>query len=274
MDLKIGAKFGVKIGAFGMMMASVLALSACQSASHQAQPHLQKPSAQKLGAQKISRKASTQDLAPIRTELAARYIAAGQLDEAKRALDLALLADNRYAPAYDMMGVLLWREGSAQNLAAADGYFRRAIALDDGFVQAYNNYGVYLAQTGRASEAVPYLQTAGAHLGYAGRAQSLENLGFVLQELSQPAANDAFVRALQAGSQNPAVHLAVLDFYLQTQPTLAKALYDKMAQAGEQRLPADVLQRGVQLAALAGDDVAKQRRLALLQSAQSQNFTR
>lgn len=41
-----------------------------------------------------------------------------------------------------MMGVLLQQEASTANLQRADAYFKKAIALDAQFVQAYNNYGV------------------------------------------------------------------------------------------------------------------------------------
>ncbi|UNU73557.1 pilus assembly protein PilW [Moraxella nasovis] len=146
------------------------------------------------------------ELARIRTALAAQHITDGRLDEAKRQLDKAFLADTLYAPAYDMMGVLLQTESSAINLQKADGYFRKAIDLDGKFMQAFNNYGVYLARMGREHEAVHYFGVAAASLGYVGRIQSLENLGFTLQKLGdQSGAKQAFTKAIQAGSTNPQV---------------------------------------------------------------------
>lgn len=69
------------------------------------------------------------ELAKIRTAMAGQYIAAGRLDDAKRQLDMALTADVGFAPAYDMMGVLLQSESSEANLARADGYFVKRLSL-------------------------------------------------------------------------------------------------------------------------------------------------
>ena len=93
-----------------------------------------------------------QEIARVRTSLAAQYIRKNELDTAQQQLEKAFAADSRYAPAYDMMGVLLQQEGSRINLAKADEYFKKAIALDKDFVQAHNNYGVYLSQTKRYRE--------------------------------------------------------------------------------------------------------------------------
>lgn len=48
-----------------------------------------------------------------------------ELDTAQQQLEKAFAADSRYAPAYDMMGVLLQQEGSRINLAKADEYFKK-----------------------------------------------------------------------------------------------------------------------------------------------------
>ena len=83
-----------------------------------------------------------QEVARVRTSLAAQYIRNNELDAAQRQLEKAFAANSRYAPAYDMMGVLLQQEGSRLNLEKADEYFKKAITLDANFEQARNNYGV------------------------------------------------------------------------------------------------------------------------------------
>ncbi|MGM8888642.1 hypothetical protein ACS8FD_22125, partial [Psychrobacter sp. 1U2] len=70
-----------------------------------------------------------QEIARVRTSLAAQYIRKNELDTAQRQLEKAFAADSRYAPAYDMMGVLLQQEGSRLNLEKADQYFKKAISL-------------------------------------------------------------------------------------------------------------------------------------------------
>ena len=124
-----------------------------------------------------NRKLDQQEIARVRTTLAAQYIRKNELDAAQRQLEKALAADSRHAPAYDMMGVLLQQEGSRLNLEKADQYFKKAIALDKDFDQAHNNYGVYLSQMKRYKEAAEQFEIAGAALGYEGRISALENLG-------------------------------------------------------------------------------------------------
>lgn len=74
-----------------------------------------------------------QEIARVRTSLAAQYIRKNELDTAQQQLEKAFAANSRYAPAYDMMGVLLQQEGSRLNLEKADGYFKKAIELDAEF---------------------------------------------------------------------------------------------------------------------------------------------
>ncbi|GAF60511.1 type IV pilus biogenesis protein PilF [Psychrobacter sp. JCM 18903] len=57
-----------------------------------------------------NRNLDQQEIARVRTSLAAQYIRKNELDTAQRQLEKAFAADSRYAPAYDMMGVLLQQE--------------------------------------------------------------------------------------------------------------------------------------------------------------------
>ena len=50
------------------------------------------------------RNVDKQEVARVRTSLAAQYIRKNELDTAQRQLEKAFAADSRYAPAYDMMG--------------------------------------------------------------------------------------------------------------------------------------------------------------------------
>lgn len=150
-------------------------------------------------------------LANIRTQMAGQYVLAGNLDEAKRQLDMAIIADARFAPSHDMMGVVLQVEGSQQNLDKADTFFREAMRLDPNFMRAYNNYGVYLVQIGRLHDAIGYFEQAGSRLGYDGRIQALENLGLTWQKLGDiQRADEAFYRAIHGGSLNLTIYQDVL----------------------------------------------------------------
>lgn len=219
---KIRAKISSAIGAFdlycrlsklrflslALALAGAYALTACQHT-----PKLKQASAV----------ANNTELARIRVQIAAQYLASGQLDDAKKQLDMAMAADARFAPSYDMMALVLQAEGSAANLAKAQSYFMQAIALDDDFVQAHNNYAVYLARTGRWQDAVPHFERAATSLGYTDRLSSLMNLGIALHKIGEhERAIDAFERLL--GAQ---FHLLAAEYLL--------ALYldtDKLPQAG------------------------------------------
>lgn len=202
------------------------------------------------------------EIARVRTELAAQYIAERKLDVAKRQLETAFSANNRYAPAYDMMGVLLQTEGSAPNLVKAEEYFKKAISLDANFTQAYNNYGVYLAQVGKYREALQYFQKAGSTLGYEGRTKALENLGLTHLKLGEnTAAKEAFIRAVEANTGTVVARIELIDILLSEGNSLiAKRLYDELDKmAGGYDLPARVMLQGIKIAISQGDRIQQQR---------------
>ncbi|MGP4951150.1 type IV pilus biogenesis/stability protein PilW [Psychrobacter sp. T6-1] len=176
-----------------------------------------------------NRSVDKQEVARVRTTLAAQYIRKNELDTAQRQLEKAFAADSRYAPAYDMMGVLLQQEGSRINLQKADQYFKKAITLDPDFVQARNNYGVYLSQMDRYKEAAEQFEIAGATLGYEGRIGALENLGRTYLQLNDnPAAAKAFLRALDGNRSSIIAHIELVDLLLEQQRVQqAQRLYDE-----------------------------------------------
>ncbi|WP_019672330.1 tetratricopeptide repeat protein [Psychrobacter lutiphocae] len=174
--------------------------------------------------------ADQQQAAKIRTQMAAHYLQNHQLDEASRQLQKAFAADASYAPAYDMMGVLLQQEGSANNLAQAEAYFKKAIALDAHFMQAHNNYGVYLSQLGEHRRAIAQFQIAGSALGYYGRIGALENLGLTALKVGDTGqASTAFVRVLESDRNNITAHIELIDLLIDSkQVAQAKNLYNEL----------------------------------------------
>ncbi|MDO5768937.1 MAG: type IV pilus biogenesis/stability protein PilW [Psychrobacter sp.] len=196
------------------------------------------------------------EIAKVRTSLAAEYIRKNELDAAKRQLEQALEANSRYAPAYDMMGVLLQQEGSRINLEKAESYFKKAIALDAEFIQARNNYGVYLSQMQRYPEAVEQFEIAGAALGYEGRIGALENLGRTqLQRGDKPAAIKAFLRALDANRNSLIAHIELVDLLLEADSIIkAQNLYQEtlLLIQGDPLNPRLLIQ-GIKIAAAQGN---------------------
>lgn len=210
-------------------------------------------------------------LAQVRTALAAQYIGERKLDDAQRQLEIALKADPRYAPAYDMMGNLLSAEGSPINLKKADEYFRKAISIDPNFVQARNNYGVYLSTTNRHQEAIEQFNIASSTLGYEGRVSALENLGRTYLKIgNEKAAEEAFNRALDADPATVIARLELIDILIDQKRTLqAKEYYDGLRQLwqlhGESLTPR-LLYQGIRLSVLQNNPQERQRLSALLLS--------
>ena len=209
-----------------------------------------------------------QEIARVRTSLAAQYIRKNELDTAQQQLEKAFAADSRYAPAYDMMGVLLQQEGSRINLAKADEYFKKAIALDKDFVQAHNNYGVYLSQTKRYR--AEQFEIAGATLGYEGRIGALENLGRTYLQLGDnSAASKAFLRALDGNRNSIIAHIELVDLLLQQQRVpQAQRLYDEtLILVQGQGVSPRLLLQGIKLAAAQSNITTRQQLAQQLLSA-------
>ncbi|MFK3915825.1 type IV pilus biogenesis/stability protein PilW [Psychrobacter sp. NPDC078501] len=211
-----------------------------------------------------------QEIARVRTSLAAQYIRKNELDTAQQQLEKAFAADSRYAPAYDMMGVLLQQEGSRINLAKADEYFKKAIALDKDFVQAHNNYGVYLSQTKRYREAAEQFEIAGATLGYEGRIGALENLGRTYLQLGDnSAASKAFLRALDGNRNSIIAHIELVDLLLDQQrvPQAQRLYNETLILVQGQGISPRLLLQGIKLAAAQNNITTRQQLAQQLLSA-------
>lgn len=201
-------------------------------------------------------------IALTRTAIAASFIREHKLDDAKRQLEQALDADPRSAEANDMMGVLLQQEGSIPNLKKAESYFKKAIELDPNFIQARNNYGVYLAKVQRYTEAMKQFEIAGSTLGYEGRADALENLGRTYLQLSNfDMAKQSFAKALDTNRYSVVARSEMIDIFILEGRTLdAKKLHeDLILIIGEDKLDPRTLQQGARLARLLGNQMELQK---------------
>ena len=254
-------------GTLLMAMVAGLLLSGCQSTPTNGLDNLPYQTSTRSNSKYNVDK---QEVARVRTSLAAQYIRKNELDAAQRQLEKAFAADSRYAPAYDMMGVLLQQEGSRINLAKADQYFIKAIEFDKDFVQAHNNYGVYLSQMKRYQEAAAQFEIAGSTLGYEGRIGALENLGRTYLQLGDnSAAAKAFLRALDGNRNSIIAHIELVDLLLDQQRVLqAQRLYDEtLILVKGQGISPRLLLQGIKLAAAQNDITARQQLAQQLLSA-------
>jgi type IV pilus assembly protein PilF len=89
--------------------------------------------------------------AKIHTELAASYFERGQYSIALQELGVALQADDEYAPAYNVRGLVRMKLREDDQ---ADKDFRRALKLEPNSASAHNNYGWFLCQRGHPKESI------------------------------------------------------------------------------------------------------------------------
>ena len=195
----------------------------------------------------------------VRTQLAAEYIRMGDFDSAKRALDFALKVNEYDATANMMMGVLLQQAGGQTNLAQADQYFKRAIAIAPDDAQIRNNYGTYLYQMQRYNEAIVQLTRASTTLGYSQRFQALENLGRIYLKLDDlKSAEKSFKQALHI-NQNATISMLELAeiFYLQQNNSNAAQFYQQYVESvGQNQQGARALWIGLRIARANADLLA------------------
>ena len=259
--------FPVKVASCVLL---ALVVTGCQSTSNTATDLTGSTRYQTSTEPTDNRTLDKQEIARVRTSLAAQYIRKNELDAAQRQLEKAFAANSRYAPAYDMMGVLLQQEGSRLNLEKADQYFKQAIALDAEFTQARNNYGVYLSQMKRYNEAIAQFEIAGSVLGYEGRIGALENLGRTYLQLNNhPLAAKAFLRALEGNRNSLIAHIELVDLLLEQQRIIqAQRLYDEtLVLIKGQDISPRLLLQGIKLAAVQNDITTRQQLAQQLLSA-------
>lgn len=96
-------------------------------------------------------------VARIHTELAASYFERGQHSVALQELGVALQADDSYAPAYNVRGLVRM---TLREDKQADADFLRSLKLEPGNSSAHNNYGWFLCQRGRPNESLAHFRAA------------------------------------------------------------------------------------------------------------------
>ncbi|GAB5606281.1 type IV pilus biogenesis/stability protein PilW [Sideroxyarcus sp. TK5] len=89
--------------------------------------------------------------AKIHTELAASYFERGQYSIALQELGAAMQADDSYAPAYNVRGLVRM---TLREDEQADRDFRRALKIDPHSASTLNNYGWFLCQRGKPKESI------------------------------------------------------------------------------------------------------------------------
>jgi type IV pilus assembly protein PilF len=155
---------------------------------------------------------SPQNRARLHTELGSLYYERGNLGVALEELRAALGADDGYAPAYNMLGLVYMdlRENSQ-----AEESFERAIRLAPGDADANHNYGWFLCQTGREEQSIRYFLAAIRNPLYAQPQKTYTTAGVcAVKAKNDKDAKEFFERALRIDAKNPGalLNLAQLQY--------------------------------------------------------------
>lgn len=192
--------------------------------------------------------------ARIHTELAAQYFARGMYAIALQEVQEALQAESRYAPAYNVLGLI---HGQLREDAQAEGAFQKAIALSPSYSDAHNNYGWFLCERGRYAPALEQLEKAVTNALYATPEKALANAGACsLRQGDLPRAEDYLRRALSRAPNQPVALHAMAGLQLRLgKPLAARLALLELSQQGP--LDAAALWVGVRAERALGDSVAE-----------------
>lgn len=139
------------------------------------------------GEKEFDRKKSAQANA----ELGLRYMLQGKNDIALEKFKRALEHDPKSAVTHHYMAELYRR---LEEYDDADDHYRRAIDLDAEDSNVHNNYGVFLCSRKKYKQAEKEFLAVLENPVYAGRAQTLENLGTCMRESGDVAKAEAYFR--------------------------------------------------------------------------------
>lgn len=155
-------------------------------------------------------------------ELASAYYANGQLAVALEELTIAQQIYPKYAPIYFMLGLV---HMDLKEDAQAEQSFEKAISLDPGSSEAYNNYGWFLCQRGRIDDALKQFMTALKNPRYETPDKPYVNAGICSRKRNDDvAALDYFERALKTRPNQPqALYHSADIFFRKGDPASAKS---------------------------------------------------
>jgi type IV pilus assembly protein PilF len=163
--------------------------------------------------QSAAKPASPQERARIHTDLAALYYSRASYGVALQESMIAVEADPQYGPAYNVLGLV---QMELKEDAAADRSFKQALALDPNDSEANNNYGWFLCNRGRESEAIPYFLAAIRNPLYRTPELAYTNAGICSRKLGNDKdAESYFLQALKLQPGQPRALQGLAEIYLQ-----------------------------------------------------------
>lgn len=150
--------------------------------------------------------------AQIHTELGASYFGMGKLGVALEELKIATEADSKYAPAYNILGLV---HMELREFDKAEGYFQRSLDIDSNNSETHNNYGWFLCQRDRVDDAIGHFMQALKNPLYTTPEKAYLNAGECsLKKGDEKNAEEFFLRAIKFQPAPPKAfwNLAELSF--------------------------------------------------------------
>lgn len=133
--------------------------------------------------------------AKVHTELAGMYYEIGKHGIALEELNQALQADQNYAPAYSVRGLV---HMALREDKEAEEDFQKSLRLDKTDSDTHNNYGWFLCQRARVKEAIPQFMAALKNPLYQTPARAYLNAGLCSKDAGNNKDAEEFLqRALQ-----------------------------------------------------------------------------
>ncbi|TCO78446.1 type IV pilus assembly protein PilF [Chromatocurvus halotolerans] len=195
--------------------------------------------------------ASPDEVLTQRVELARKYIGDGNWDAAKRNLKVAASINDRKPEVHEAFALVYQSTGEIE---MAEASYQRAIALDDRFSRARNNYAAFLFSQQRFKEAEQQLQAVVRDTLYEARPRAFINLGLSRLALADDdGAEEAFIRALSMQGNNSIPLLEMASLRLKAGDYRAAAQYYERYRSAVRRQSARGLWLGVRLAQATGD---------------------
>ncbi len=199
---------------------------------------------------RLSRKADPVKAVENYTKLGLGYIGQGKLDIARARINRALEINADYAPANNAMALLLQSESEPE---LAEEYFLISIDLDNDFSQGQYNYGMFLMQHRRYSEACQYLKKAARDVEYQQRGKAAQNLGLCYYHNDQmDLAISTYERTLKSQRYNAPILVNLTTLLIEAErQEEAMGYYDRflrIVERGQNKQSPNSLWLGIKLA--------------------------
>ena len=195
--------------------------------------------------------AKSRAIAKVHTELAGMYYERAQMGIALGEIDIALQADQNYAPAYSVRGLV--RMALRENKEAEED-FQQSLRLDGNDSETHNNYGWFLCQRGKEKESVPHFMAALKNPLYGTPERAYLNAGLCSKKAGDRKDAEEFLqRALQVQPGMPQALLAMAELSFDNGDyTAAKKYFAKFSEKSDS-LTAEQLWLAVRIERKIGD---------------------